>query len=214
MVVSFSGIDGAGKTTQINLLTNYCNKHGIKYIKRWSKARGTPGIMFLKRLVRRDKNMSQDQQVEYRDKIYKSSWKKKILYFLSMVDLCIYWGVYLRCIRHTSDLLILDRYLWDTYVEVSNEFHIENLNKRFLWKLVKFCSLKPNISVLLFIPPEESLRRDMLKGEITTDALEVKQAKTDIYMRLKEQGVWSTCIDSMVSIEQTHNEILKVLKFK
>lgn len=214
MVISFSGIDGSGKTTQIYLLTDYCNNHGIKYLKRWSKARGTPGIMFLKQLIRRDKKMNQENKLEHRDQIYKSSWKKKVLYVLSMLDLCFYWGVYLRITKHKCKLLILDRYLWDTYVEVSSEFHIANLNRHFLWKLVKFCALKPDVSVLLVIPAEESLRRDLLKGEITTDALELKQAKTNMYMMLKEKGVWNTCIDSMTSVEYTHYEILKALKYE
>lgn len=214
MVVSFSGIDGAGKTTQINLLTDYCDKHKIKYIKRWSKARGTPGIMFIKQLVRRDKGMNQEEKLAHREEIYNSSWKKNVLFVLSMIDLCFYWGIYLRYIKRTCDLLILDRYLWDTYVEVSNEFHIENLSNHLLWKLVKFCAIKPEVSLLLTIPAEESLRRDLLKGEITTDALELKQAKTNMYMMLKEKGAWNTCIDSMTTIEHTHKEILKALKYK
>ena len=66
----------------------------------------------------------------------------------------------------------------------------------------------------LIIPAEESLRRDLLKGEITTDALELKQAKINMYMMLMEMGVWNTCIDSMTTVKHTHHEILKVLKYE
>lgn len=55
MIVSFSGIDSAGKTTQIDLLYKYFEEHHIKAKKIWSKARGTPGVLLLKQLVRRDK---------------------------------------------------------------------------------------------------------------------------------------------------------------
>ena len=137
MVVSFSGIDGAGKTTQITLLEEYCKTHGILCKKKWSKARGTPGVMFLKNLVRRDKKMQTEEKLEYREKVYQNGWKRKLLLTVSLLDLCWYWGIYFRFLKMRRGIVILDRYIWDTYVEVSTEFKVENLQKRFLWKVVK-----------------------------------------------------------------------------
>ena len=86
MVVSFSGIDGAGKTTQINLLIEYCKDHNISCIRKWSKARGTPGVMWLKRLVRRDKHLNTEEKLEYREKIFQAGWKKRLLLTASLLD--------------------------------------------------------------------------------------------------------------------------------
>lgn len=216
MVVSFSGIDGSGKTTQINLLTDHCDRQGIKYIKKWSKARGTPLIMFLKKIVRRDSGMAKEQKEEYREAIYHSRKKKNLLFVGSMLDLCLYWGITFRYLKwkYRKGIMILDRYIWDTYVEVSNEFHIENLDKHFLWKMVRLFAIKPDVGILLTIPAEESLRRDLLKEEIATDALEFKKAKIDSYMMLKERGCWDVCIDTMTSIDQTHIDILTAIGHK
>lgn len=211
MVVSFSGIDGAGKTTQIKLLEDYCKAQRIKYIKKWSKARGTPGIMFLKNIVRRDKKMNIEGQLAYRERIYKSGFKRSVLLTVSLLDLCWYWGVYFRFLRRKYPMLILDRYVWDTYVEISNEFGIENLNKRILWKIVNMVAMKPDRSIILTIPAEESLRRDILKGEITTDSLEFKKNKIAVYQMLMKQNCWNVVLDATQTVEQTFNAIYKAL---
>lgn len=214
MVVSFSGIDGAGKTTQINLLIKYCEEHNLKCTRKWSKARGTPGIMFLKKIIRRDKGLDNESKLDYRKKIYNTGWKKKLLLIFSLLDLCWYWGLYYRVIQHKYDVMILDRYIWDTFVEVSTEFGSECLKKSFLWKIVKIVALKPKKSILLMIPPEESLRRDLLKGEITTDELELKKEKVDYYLQLREKKSWNVEIDAMQSIDDTFNIILKEIGLK
>lgn len=211
MVVSFSGIDGAGKTTQITLLEEYCKTHGISCKKKWSKARGTPGIMFLKNLVRRDKKMQTDEKLEYREKVYQNGWKKKLLLTASLLDLCWYWGIYFRFLKMRRGIVILDRYIWDTYVEVSTEFKVENLQKRFLWKVVKCLAMKPHKSLILTIPAEESLRRDMLKGEITTDSLEFKQNKIAIYQMLMEQKRWNVVLDATHTVEETFAQICQAI---
>ena len=211
MVVSFSGIDGAGKTTQITLLEEYCTTHGILCKKKWIKARGTPGVMFLKNLVRRDKKMQTEEKLEYREKVYQNGWKRKLLLTVSLLDLCWYWGIYFRFLKMRRGIVILDRYIWDTYVEVSTEFKVENLQKRFLWKVVKCLAMKPHKSLILTIPAEESLRRDMLKGEITTDSLEFKQNKIAIYQMLMEQKRWNVVLDATHTVEETFAQICQAI---
>ena len=77
MIVSFSGIDSAGKTTQIDRLHDYCKANKISVKKVWSKARGTPGVILLKELVRRDKKMDDVEKKEYRKTVFQSPKKQK-----------------------------------------------------------------------------------------------------------------------------------------
>ena len=147
MLVSFSGIDSAGKTTQIERLYEHCKTHKISVKKVWSKARGTPGVLLLKELVRRDKKMDAEEKMEYRKNVFQSPKKQKLLYIASMLDLCWYWGIYYRILGWCKKIVICDRYLWDTYVELNQDFPCINIGRSKLWKLVKFLAPKPKVSL-------------------------------------------------------------------
>ena len=177
MLISFSGIDSAGKTTQIQLLCEYCKTHNIRVKKVWSKARGTPGVLLLKALVRRDKKMNVEEKMEYRKNVFQNPKKQKLLYIASMLDLCWYWGIYYRILGWFEEVLICDRYLWDTYVELNQDFPCINIDRSRLWKIVKLLTPKPQVSFVFVIPAEVSLARDHQKNASDIENVEVKKKK-------------------------------------
>ena len=213
MIISFSGIDSAGKTTQIDKLTAYFDAHKVKYIKKWSKARGTPGVEFLKSLVRKDsvEQQSDDERVAARKEVYKSPRKQKILYLLSLIDLCWYWGFYYRWLNLTHKYLICDRYLWDTYVEMKYDFYSVDIDHSILWKMVQFFAAKPRISFVFIIPAELSLERDLQKGADGTEDIERKKSKISLYLKLIEQKRWTNVMDGTKSREDLHLEVLNII---
>lgn len=211
MIVSFSGIDSAGKTTQIEMLLRYCDENNIRAKRLWGKARGTPGVEFLKSLVRRDRKMSKEEKQEYRAEFFQNMKKKRFLLIMSLLDLLWYFGIYYRIESLFHKVTILDRYVWDTYIEVSTEFTGIPFENWLLWKMVVWLSPKPRHSFLFVIPAEESLRRDIQKNDLTVDALELKQAKIDLYMQLKDEEKWTHVMDGMKSREELHQSVLKLL---
>ena len=213
MILSFSGIDSAGKTTQIDKLTSYLDVHGLKYVKKWSKARGTPGVEFLKNLVRKDKPeiQSDAERVAARREVYKSPRKQKLLYMASLLDLCWYWGVFYRWLNLTHRYLICDRYLWDTYVEMKHDFYSIDVDQSFLWKLVKAITPMPKVSFVFIIPAELSLERDLQKGTNGTEDIERKKSKIREYMNLVGQKRWTNVMDGTKSREELHHEVLEII---
>ena len=214
MIVSFSGIDSAGKTTQINLLLEYCNNNGIGAKKVWSKARGTPGVLFLKELVRRDKKMNAEQKLEYRQNVFRNIKKQKLLYIASMLDLCWYWGIYYRILGWFTPVLICDRYLWDTYVEISQDFPAVNVDRSLLWKMVRMVAPVPKVSFVFLIPAEVSLSRDQQKNAAGIENIEVKHKKISTYMECAEKGSWTNVMNGMDTIENLHETVLNVVGLK
>lgn len=214
MIVSFSGIDSAGKTTQIDLLFDYCKKKKIGVKKVWSKARGTPGVLLLKELVRRDKKMDDQEKKEYRKQVFMNPKKQKLLYVASMLDLCWYWGIYYRVMGWFRKLLICDRYLWDTYVELNQDFPCVNIDKSKLWRFVKWLTPKPKVSFVFVIPAEVSLARDHQKNAAGIEDVEVKKKKIETYMKCVEEGRWTHVMDGLNSIEQLHEQVLDAVGVK
>ena len=214
MIVSFSGIDSAGKTTQINMLYDYCTANNIGVKKLWSKARGTPGVLLLKELVRRDKKMNATEKMEYRKSVFQNSKAQKMLYVASMLDLCWYWGIYYRIVGRFTKVLICDRYLWDTYVEINQDFPAVNIDRSILWKLVTLLAPKPRISFVFVIPAEVSLARDHQKNAAGIENIEIKKAKIATYMKCVGEKRWTHVMDGTTSIEELHEQVLKATGLK
>ena len=214
MIVSFSGIDSAGKTTQIQMLLDACNKSGVRTKQVWSKARGTPGVIWLKELVRKDKHMDSDEKTEYRNAIFQNQKKQRLLYIASMLDLCWYWGIYYRILGAKYDYLICDRYLWDTYVEIKQDFSYIDIDNSILWRIVKCVAPSPKYSFVFIIPAEVSLERDKQKNAAGIETIDRKKKKIATYMKCVKAGNWSNVMDGMKSKSELHSEVKRTLGIK
>lgn len=211
MIVSFSGIDSAGKTTQIDLLHQYCLDHRIRIKRVWSKARGTPGVLLLKELVRRDRHMDTEGKAEYRAEVFANPRKKKLLLIASLLDLLWYWGIYYRLLNLCYKIVLCDRYIWDSCVEMRSDFRGIDFENMLLWKLVKAVTPTPKHSFLFVIPPEVSIARDVAKNAAGIEDMARKQEKIGNYLTLRDAGKWNHVINGMRPIGEIHEEIRATL---
>ena len=62
MLISFSGLDCSGKSTQINLLKEYLEDKGYEVRVVWSRGGYTPGVEFLKSIIRGGKSKAPEEQ--------------------------------------------------------------------------------------------------------------------------------------------------------
>lgn len=195
MIIVFSGIDSSGKTTQIDIFEKECKRRKLRVRKIWGKGRGTPGVMLIKGIVRGDRGMSAEQKKEYRAKVYKNSKKRRLLLTASILDLWWYFGIWYRLLNMFNNVLICDRYLWDTYIDFQSEFPEFDIDNWRIWKIATILAPKPKHSFMFYISAEESYRRDQQKGDLTLDPIEVKVAKVDKYMKQMNSGKWEVIID-------------------
>jgi thymidylate kinase len=159
-VVSFSGIDGAGKSTQILALIDHLRSRGlsVSLYTFWDDV-----VVLAKfreftshKAFGGDKGIgSPEKPIERRDKNVRS-------WYTSIARMCFYLFdavslrfKFLRVTRGPSDFVIFDRYIYD---ELAN-FSIESSFMRLYVKSILKLSPSPDIAFLVDADPEAAFQR-------------------------------------------------------
>jgi len=177
--VSFSGIDGAGKSTQIKALCSWLKEDGrqvlvIRFwddVARWTGLRESTGNTIFKG----DNGIgTPDRPINRRDKDVQSSLMtgfRLILYFLDALSLR---GAVRKALRSKADLVIFDRYIYDELANLPLRNPAIQVYVRLIDKIVP----KPQISYFLDADPVKARER---KPEYPLDFLYInRQAFLDL----------------------------------
>lgn len=210
-MISFSGIDCCGKSTQIDLLCKDLEKQGKKYQVIWSRGGYTPGIERVKKLLRGGSSASKEEKISYSEQVNSNSKKRKLLFVASLMDLWFYYSVSLRLKEWFGTTVICDRYIWDTYIDFKIKYPDYDFERGFWWRLTLKTMLKPKASFCMFISAEESMRRSSLKEEPFPESVEARRERIDWYVRERENNRWQYVIDATKSIEEVYSAIVERL---
>lgn len=159
-VFSFSGIDGAGKSTQIAQLRQYLDQLGVRVsiYTFWDDvvafARIREGLSLS--LFKGDKGIgSPDRPIVRRDKNVKSGFVvafRLLLYSFDVLRLCM---VAHRVGADAADVIIFDRYIYDELANLPADQWLIRLYIRLMLKLTP----KPDIALLVDAIPEAACAR-------------------------------------------------------
>jgi len=154
MIVSFSGIDGAGKSTQIGALQDWLAKSGVrvKLYTFWDDVVAFPQFReFMSHAAfRGDKGIGTPEKPLHRRDKNVNSWPVSAmrfgLYFADAVNLC---RAVRRIRQSDADVVIFDRYIYD---ELANLPLNRWLARVFIQSLLKIVP-KPDIAYLIDADP-------------------------------------------------------------
>lgn len=145
-IVSFSGIDGAGKTTQIESLIHWLQSAGLSVdlLTFWDDvvvlSRFREGMS--RRVFKGDKGIgSPEKPLNRRDKNVTSWYVTASRFFLYFLDALSLWRKVYLARKRDVDVVVFDRYIYDELANLP-------LNRSFTQEFVRF--------ILRFIPDPDA----------------------------------------------------------
>jgi thymidylate kinase len=192
VIISFSGLDGSGKSTQIQKLREQLELLGLNPKVLWSRGGYTSGMEALKKLLRATsgKMIPPSGKSTERDRLFGKRLIRKTWLFLAMLDLIRVYGIQLRWWSWMGRPVILDRYLVDTQIDFRMGFEQEAITEWWMWKLLKWLAPKPNAGFFLTLPVEQSHRRAKEKGDPFLLDLETMVKKSGFYQAQAKKERW------------------------
>lgn len=186
-LVAFSGVDGAGKSTQIDLLREALEARQRPTRVFWARGGYTPVLGGLKALTRRffPRALPEPGRSSERVRRFASPRLRRLWLALAILDLGIYWGLGLRAWRRKNGVAIADRYISDSLLDFKLNFPQEHVEDWWLWRMLCRCVPRPSLQLVLVVPVEESEERSRRKNEPFSDPPEVRMARLEYYERLE-----------------------------
>ena len=210
MIISFSGVDGAGKSTQIDLLCKYLKQNNKQFYYIWSRGGYTSGMEFMKWIVRKilRKGIPSSGKSIARTESLSRPWMSYIWLTAAMLDLIVLYAVVIRFRSLIGEIVICDRYLEDTVLDFKLNFPQIAFENMWLWKLLEIITPKPRLSFLLLMPVVVSMDRSKLKREPFPDDEETLEKRLAIY---QSNGLFNDCvkIDATQKVDVISEQIIK-----
>ncbi|MBA7554334.1 Thymidylate kinase [subsurface metagenome] len=211
-LIIFSGLDGAGKSTQIEFLIDYLRSRGrsLKFI--WTRGGYTSLFNGFKNLLRKllGKRVPPPGRNEKRERVMRSKRVQRLWLIIALLDLLRVYAFQIRFWLWFGKIVICDRYLIDTLIDFKINFRNQNVERWFLYKLLLWASPRTDISFLMLIPVEESLKRSSRKREPFPDSRRVLVKRLSMYQKLLND---KNCIflDGLKSREELTSKIKQII---
>ncbi len=202
-VIAIGGMDRAGKSMARAALLKHLEAKGYHPVYRWSRVGYTWRIERAKRLLRRllggrgsrggrrgsAEEGDEPRSYPQRAARMRNPLKRRLWTTLALLDLLWEYGVTVRTLRARGRAVVCDRWICDALTDLRVNFPQDRLEKRLAWRLLMKLALRPDLSVLLLISPEESLRRAHASGRRRIEAREILEARLAEYQRIAATGL-------------------------
>lgn len=211
-LVSFSGMDGSGKTQLIVLLRRFFRRQGITYLHVHSVRdsfanRIAKKIPSFKNLIRPKvvEDGSNPRQLKPKKRI--SPFSLAIRKTTILLD-ALYLRFRLAYLWKSYDVIIFDRYIYDRMIQIGFLRRNKNIGSE-SW-LVKIFP-RPNMPLYLHVAPEQAMER---KKEAVLEGQDINYFELKYNLFEKGKLIWKliTIDNSILSLSESKKKMLSIFK--
>jgi thymidylate kinase len=211
--ITFSGVDCAGKTTQLDRLVSRLESRGVSVSRVWHRPGYSAWLNRLRALIRRFRPsaLPTAEQAEERERIFQSARVQGAWVSMAIVDLLFQYALRVRLQRGVRGVALSDRYLADAMLDLRLRFPQLASYLVLPEVLLRAACPRPDAAILLVLPWEEVRRRAELKAEPFPDPEPVRRRRHEAYMELSRSGDF-VVIDASGDVEEVHAAIVSRLR--
>jgi len=191
-LITFSGVDSAGKSTQLELLEARLQQEGRCVRTLWFRPGYSKELDGLRAAVRRFRPgalpRSDGADAAKRKEVFEKPSVRRTWVAMALVDSLVQYALKLRTWLARGDIILCDRYLWDSEMDLKLRFpELKEPISRAMKGLEVLCP-KPDLALLLVLSMEETNQRMAMKNEPFPDPEHTRHDRYHRYMSLGSNG--------------------------
>lgn len=216
MLISFSGVDGSGKTTlawSLSEILNFCELKNRYVWSRVGSASFLKPISFIYKKFIIDNNNKQrfknkHEQSKNDKSFYQHSKVLRIIHLsLLIIEMILVYTFKVKLPLMLKRIVVCDRYIYDTFVDIMAKFNmnIREINGSVFVKIINHVSPKPDVAYVIQVPIENIY----LRREFSEDEKELISKQQLLYNNIaSDYNLKEIIINGTEAVEDIKNKIL------
>lgn len=189
-IVTLSGVDCAGKSTQLVHITRLLSQHGIAPKTMWYRPGYGPELDALRRTVRefRPGVLPAPGQTADRTRLFRRPMVARTWFAIALVDTLLQFAAKARVRRLCGEVVVCDRYIEDALIDLSLGFPEIAANRARVLAVLRSMCPRPDLQILLMLEEPEVIERAARKREPFPDSEQVRRKRYQAYAKLARRG--------------------------
>lgn len=190
MIIAVSGVDCAGKSTQIAMLEAHLRAHGAHPDVRWHRPGYSRGLDLARSALRRLRPgaIPAPGPSAARERAFSSPRLQRAWTAMALTDTLIHYALEVRALSLSGRVVICDRYVDDGLLDLRLRFPDLHTERWLATRALLRATPRPHLSILMMLDRARVHERIAAKAEPFPDPPEIRERRHAAYDALAASG--------------------------